>query len=184
MSNNHGNPAELDHTKVQPKTPKVQELIESSKSIILATVDTEGIPNSSYAPFVNLDGSFQILVSYMARHTKNLRDGKKVSFMFIDDESASRQIYARNRLTIDSEAVLVEKGGDLWNRALEALKTRHGKVVDVISEMDDFIMFDLKPIKGAYVNGFGSAYFVNADLEVQDHRTGNHGAHNVDTKQD
>lgn len=163
---------ELDQSKVKPKTPQVKELVESTKSLILATIDADGNPTASYAPFVNLDGSFQIFVSFMARHTKNLQDRKKVSLMLIDDESDSKQIYARNRLTIDSEAKQVEKDSDLWNRTLIALKERHGKVVDVLSEMNDFIMFDLKPIKGAYVNGFGSAYFVDENLEVQEHRTG------------
>lgn len=166
--------------EAKPVAPKVKELIANSKSIILGTVDIEGNPNSSYAPFVKIDNTFYILVSFMARHTKNLRDHKKVSMMFIADELSSKQIYARERLTFDATTTQIERGFDEWNIVVEKLKENHGKVVEVISSMEDFIMIALHPIKGAYVNGFGSAYFVDENLEILQHRNDiNHG-----TKQD
>ncbi len=166
--------------EVKPIAPKVKELVANSKSVILGTIDKDGIPNSSYAPFVKIDTVFYILVSFMARHTRNLRDQKKVSVMFIADESASKQIYARERLTFDADTTQIARDSDEWNTVIEALKERHGKVVDVIAPMEDFIMIALHPSKGAYVNGFGSAYFVNDQLEVLEHRNDiNHG-----TKQD
>lgn len=160
---------------MKPKAPKIEELIENTQSVILATLDAEGNPVASYAPFVHLDGSFQILVSFMARHTRNLRDRKKVSVMLIEDESVAKQIYARDRLTLDCEVVQVEPESDLWNRAVEELKNRHGKVIDLLSGLNDFIMFDLQPTKGSYVNGFGSAYSVNPDLTINEHVKGAHG---------
>ncbi|TZF99493.1 pyridoxamine 5'-phosphate oxidase (plasmid) [Chryseobacterium panacisoli] len=161
-----------NHTekKIKPVTPKVQELINASKSIILATVDAEGNPNSSYAPFVQVDQTFYILVSFMAKHTKNLADGRKTSIMFIEDESATKQIYARERLTIEAAVSQIERDSEVWNTVVAQLKETHGKVVDVISEMGDFILIALQPVKGSYVNGFGSAYFVDANLEIVEHR--------------
>jgi len=166
-----------DQSQVKPKAPKVMELVESTKSLILATVDAEGNPVSSYAPFVLIDGSFYIYVSFMAKHTKNLQDRKKVSIMFIEDETAGKQIYARTRLTVNSEAQLVEKENSLFVQAIDALKERHGKVVDILAEMTDFVLFELKPKSGAYVNGFGSAYFVDANLQVIEQNTGEQGGH-------
>lgn len=156
--------------KIKPVAPKVQELINSSKSIILATVDAEGNPNSSYAPFVQVGQTFYILVSFMAKHTKNLADGRKTSIMFIEDESATKQIYARERLTIEAATSQIERDSEVWNTVVAKLKENHGKVVDVISEMGDFILIALQPVKGSYVNGFGSAYFVDANLEIVEHR--------------
>lgn len=173
---------ELDQQKVKPKAPKIQEILESSKSLIMATVDADGIPVSSYAPFVYLNGSFMVYVSFMAKHTKNLRDRKKVSVMLIEDETAGKQIYARTRLTIAAEATHIEKENPLFEESLTALKDRHGKVVDVLSEMTDFILFELKPEKGAYVNGFGSAYFVDANLDVLEQNTGEQGGHGHGSK--
>lgn len=156
--------------KAKPVTPKVKELINASKSIILATVDAEGNPNSSYAPFVQIDQTFYILVSFMAKHTKNLADGRKTSIMFIEDESATKQIYARERLTIEAATSQIERDSEVWNTVVAKLKEAHGKVVDVISEMGDFILIALQPVKGSYVNGFGSAYFVDSNLEIVEHR--------------
>ncbi|MDR6368973.1 putative heme iron utilization protein [Chryseobacterium bernardetii] len=156
--------------KIKPVAPKVQELINSSKSIILATVDAEGNPNSSYAPFVQVEQTFYILVSFMAKHTKNLADGRKTSIMFIEDESATKQIYARERLTIEATTSQIDRDSEVWNTVVAKLKENHGKVVDVISEMGDFILIALQPVKGPYVNGFGSAYFVDANLEIVEHR--------------
>lgn len=156
--------------RIKPVAPRVQELINASKSVILATVDAEGNPNSSYAPFVQVDQTFYILVSFMAKHTKNLADGRKTSIMFIEDESATKQIYARERLTIDATTSQIERDSEVWNAVVAKLRETHGKVVEVISEMGDFILIALQPVKGSYVNGFGSAYFVYANLEIIEHR--------------
>ena len=50
MSNTH-----TDQSQVKPKAPKVQELVDSAQSLILATIDAEGNPVSSYAPFALVD---------------------------------------------------------------------------------------------------------------------------------
>lgn len=167
---NHTNTQEEANRKAKPVAPKVKELIERTKSVILATVDAEGVPNSSYAPFVQVNNTLYILVSFMARHTKNLADGRKTSVMFIEDESATKQIYARERLTIEAAASQVERDSETWNTVVTQLKETHGKVVDVIAEMQDFILIALQPVKGSYVNGFGSAYFVDKNLEILEHR--------------
>lgn len=167
---NHTSTQEEAKKAAKPLTPKVKELIERTQSIILATVDAEGIPTSSYAPFVQIENTFYILVSFMAKHTKNLADGRKTSVMFIEDESATKQIYARERLTIEASASQVERDSETWNTVVSQLKETHGKVVEVISEMKDFILIGLHPVKGSYVNGFGSAYFVDENLDILEHR--------------
>ncbi|WP_080780000.1 pyridoxamine 5'-phosphate oxidase family protein [Chryseobacterium phocaeense] len=156
--------------KARPVAPKVKELIDRTQSIILATADAEGNPNSSYAPFVQLDNTFYILVSFMAKHTKNLADGRKASLMFIEDESATKQIYARERLTVETTPSQIERDSETWNTVVAKLKETHGKVVDVIADMQDFILIALQPVRGSYVNGFGSAYFVDEKLDILEHR--------------
>ncbi len=106
----------------------------------------------------------------MAKHTKNLADGRKASVMFIEDESATKQIYARERLTLEASASQVERDSEVWNAAIAELKETHGKVVNIISDMGDFILIALNPLKGSYVNGFGSAYSVDENLEITEHR--------------
>lgn len=65
---NHNPTQKEAHRKAKPVAPKVKELIERSRSVILATVDAEGIPNSSYAPFTQIENTLYILVSFMAKH--------------------------------------------------------------------------------------------------------------------
>lgn len=81
--------------QAKPIAPQVKELISKTLSVTLATVDAEGTPNASYAPFVQIGNKFYVLVSFMAKHTKNLSESRKVSAMFIEDESATKQVYAR-----------------------------------------------------------------------------------------
>lgn len=166
----HTNQVKDTQRQAQPIAPKVNELISSLKSIILSTVDTEGIPTASYAPYARKGNKFYILVSFMAKHAKNLQSGKPVAAMFIEDESATKQIYARERLTLDVTTQTIERGSDVWNTMVAQLKEEHGKVVEMISEMQDFNLVELTPVNGGYVNGFGSAYFVNENLEVVQHR--------------
>ena len=156
--------------QTKPIAPKVNELISSCKSVILATVNEEGAPNASYAPFARIGNRFYILVSFMSRHTRNLRDVGKVSAMFIEDEAATKQIYARDRLTLDVETREIKRGTEDWEEAVARLKEAHGKVLDILTGLEDFIMIELTPTGGSYVNGFGSAYYISDQLEVVQHK--------------
>src|SRR5690554_1291604 len=100
---------------------------------------------------------------------KNLLNGQ-ASVMFIEDESATKQIYAPERLTFDTVTSQVERDSELWNQVLPQLKEAHGKVLDILSEMQDFILIQLNPTKGNYVNGFGRAYIVDENMEIVQHR--------------
>ncbi|MHC5202871.1 HugZ family pyridoxamine 5'-phosphate oxidase [Myroides sp. LJL119] len=169
----------FDHRQVKPKSPQVQELINSCKSIMLATINQDGTPLVSTAPYSRVDNEFQILVSYMAKHTLNLQERNKVSIMFVEDEANCKQIYARHRLTLQVNSELVAKDTLLYQRALEDLKARNGKIIDVLESLEDFVLFNFKIQSGSYVNGFGSAYYVNPQLEIVEHRIGEHTKDNI-----
>ncbi|WP_379969111.1 pyridoxamine 5'-phosphate oxidase family protein [Epilithonimonas sp. UC225_85] len=83
--------------QAKPVAPKVKELISKTQSLILATVDAEGTPNASYAPFVEIDNKFYILVSFMAKHTKNLRKAER----FLP--CLSRMSLLRNKFTQEKD---------------------------------------------------------------------------------
>lgn len=98
--------------------PEIQEFKAKMKTLVLATVDKEGTPNVSYAPFVINNGEYQVLISTIARHARNLQEVPKVSLMLLEDESQSREIFARRRLTFDATARIVERHSEEWNDAL------------------------------------------------------------------
>ncbi|MDU8924923.1 heme utilization protein HutZ [Pasteurellaceae bacterium LIM206] len=143
--------------------PQIQALKAQARTIMLATLDKEGNPNVSYAPFVINNGEYQVLISTIARHARNLLECPKVSLMIIEDESKSRQIFARHRLTFDGAARVVERHSDEWRQSLAALKARHGDLIDELAGLEDFKLFSFKPERGLFVKGFGQAFQVSTD---------------------
>ncbi|AKD37819.1 hypothetical protein I926_02445 [Pasteurella multocida subsp. multocida OH4807] len=143
--------------------PEIQELKAQCKTIMLATVGSDGNPNVSYAPFAISNGEYQVFISTIARHARNLQDVPKVSLMLIEDESKSRQIFARRRLSFDATARVVERETDEWKEGIAALKARQGNLIDELSRMKDFHLFSFKPTQGLFVKGFGQAFQVSND---------------------
>ncbi len=143
--------------------PEIQEFRQSRQTLQLATVDSEGKPNVSYAPFVqNQDGYF-VLISEIARHARNLQAQPQVSIMMIEDEDSSKQLFARKRLTFDASAIVVERDSEQWQQAIAQLKGRFGEIIDGLSQLQDFVLFNFKPEQGLFVKGFGQAYQVSGD---------------------
>ncbi|MDO4627500.1 MAG: heme utilization protein HutZ [Pasteurellaceae bacterium] len=143
--------------------PEIQELKQRTKTLVLSTVDKDGQPNVSYAPFVINNGEYQVLISTIARHARNLIDVPRVSLMLIDDESITKQIFARRRLTFDATARIVARHSDEWEQGIQALHARHGELVDELSQLDDFKLFSFQPTHGLFVKGFGKAFEVSTD---------------------
>lgn len=143
--------------------PEIQEFRDSRKTLQLATVDKEGKPNVSYAPFILLDDGYYVLISEIARHARNLMSNSDVSLMLVEDEDTSKQLFARKRLTFDATAILVDREEEKWQQAVTEMKSRFGDIIDGLSSLEDFKMFQLKPIQGLFVKGFGQAFQVSGD---------------------
>lgn len=74
-------------------------LINSVRTVVLGTVSSGGIPNVSYAPFVMDEAkNIYIFVSKLSVHTSNIQANARASVMLIEDETKSKQIFARRRL--------------------------------------------------------------------------------------
>ncbi|AJR08957.1 heme utilization protein HutZ [Photobacterium gaetbulicola] len=143
--------------------PEIKDFRQSCQTIQLATVDADGKPNVSYAPFALLDDGYYVLISQIAKHARNLLENPRVSLMMIEDEAASKTIYARKRLTFEANVVVVERETKKWQVAVEQLKQRFGDIVDGLSGLEDFKMFRFEPTQGLFVKGFGQAFQVGGD---------------------
>ncbi len=132
------------------------------QSVVLSTVSEDGIPNASYAPFI-IDESknIYIYVSGLSSHTQNLYTVPRVSVLFIEDESQTKQIFARRRLTFDCTASLVDRDAQLWNQIVDRFEARFGEIIQILRDLPDFRIFQLTPSKGRFVIGFGAAYEVD-----------------------
>lgn len=142
--------------------PEIQAFRDQCRTLQLATLN-DGVPHSSYAPFAHNEHGYYILVSDIAQHGQNLKSAKSVSIMMIEDESQARSIYARRRLGFDTQALLVDKTSDKGVMAIAALRDRFGDIVDNLSQLGDFRLYQLTPQKGRYVKGFGQAFDVTGN---------------------
>ncbi|OAN17701.1 heme utilization protein HutZ [Photobacterium jeanii] len=143
--------------------PEIKEFRESCLTLQLATVDADGKPNVSYAPFALLDDGYYVLISQIARHARNLLENPQVSLMMIEDEGTAKTLYARKRLTFEADVSVVERETERWAEAVAGLKTRFGEIIDGLSGLEDFKMFRLAPTQGLFVKGFGQAFQVSGD---------------------
>ncbi|MCF7484421.1 MULTISPECIES: heme utilization protein HutZ [Vibrio] len=143
--------------------PEIKEFRQERRTLQLATVDEEGRPNVSYAPFVQNQEGYFVLISDIARHARNLKANPQVSLMMIEDEESSKQLYARKRLTFDAQASVVERETVLWTQVIGQMQERFGEVIDGLSQLQDFSLFNLKAENGLFVKGFGQAYQVSGD---------------------
>ncbi len=143
--------------------PEIKEFRAERKTLQLATVDGENRPNVSYAPFVQNENGYFVLISEIARHARNLGQNPQVSIMMIEDEDSSKQLFARKRLTFDATASVVDREEALWGEVVDQMRERFGDIIDGLSQLQDFKLFKLTPIQGLFVKGFGQAFQVSGD---------------------
>ncbi|MDY0272757.1 MAG: pyridoxamine 5'-phosphate oxidase family protein [Advenella sp.] len=137
---------------------EIDRLHNECLSLVMATNNNKGEPNASYSPFAWLNNRFYILVSGLATHTVNLQQNPSLAILLADDESKTRNIYARVRLSYQARAETVDKNSEEYENALAALTQRAGKTVSLLSTLPDFVMVRLLPSKGTLVQGFGKAF--------------------------
>lgn len=143
----------------------MENLLKKQKSLIISSIDSEGNPAISYAPFVMIGEKIYVYLSRVAEHYYNLRDNHKCSVMIIEDENESRTIFARTRLSFTCEAnILTEVSEDIFNKFDEV---HDPKMMSMFKNMD-FDMFELDIKVGRLVKGFGQAFevkFVDGNIE-------------------
>ncbi|MBD2627749.1 HugZ family pyridoxamine 5'-phosphate oxidase [Trichormus variabilis] len=151
-------------SKIEKAQAEYEKFTEKFESIIISTVNEQGIPNASYTPFVIDDAkNIYIYVSGLSTHTKNIYANPHVSILFIEDEVNTKQIFARRRLTFDCTATLLERETDQWNQIVEQFQERFGEIIEMLRSLPDFRIFQLTPTEGRFVIGFGAAYYISGD---------------------
>ena len=150
-------------------------LIEHMRSLQLSTVGADGVPHCGYTPYLHRGPSnFYIFVSQLAAHTRNLLANGTVAIMIIADEHATSQIFARARVNYLCEAKRIPPDSPDFASVMDEYQQRHGKMAGLLRQLPDFVLFQLQPISGQFVMGFGQAYTLTGDdLSVFEHsRTG------------
>lgn len=133
----------------------MENLMQNQKSLIISSLNSNNLPETSYAPFVMVDNNIYVYLSKAANHYYNLRDNKNCSVMIIEDERDSKTIFARERLTFEGEALKLENVEECVFDKFD--EVHGGSIMSVLKDMD-FDMFKITLKKGRYVKGFGKAF--------------------------
>ncbi len=145
---------------------EAENLRSECASVLLSTVNGDGFPEISYAPYIEDEGRFYIFISGLAAHTKNLLDHGMVSVMFIEDESLADHPFSRKRLTYRCSAMVISRDTDRFDNLLDRFESRFGNLIQTLRSLTDFRLFELTPDKGRYVAGFGKTF----EIEYPDNR--------------
>ncbi|MEM6451492.1 MAG: pyridoxamine 5'-phosphate oxidase family protein [Cyanobacteria bacterium P01_D01_bin.105] len=153
-------------TNLSPQ--KLSQLYEAFpaqfRSVVLGTANIDGVPQASYAPCIMDEArNIYIFVSGLSAHTQNLAATGRASALFVKDESDTPQMFARQRLSYACTAQLLDRDGPEWVAIAQKFKARFGNIVEVMTGLPDFRIFQLTPKSGRFVVGFGAAYDVDPD---------------------
>lgn len=143
-------------------TSEYQAFRAGFQTLVLGTIEADQ-PQVSYAPFVEHDGALFIYVSELAAHTRQMLTTGRCAVLLIEDEQASRNLFARRRISYQCRAAEVGQQSDTGRQVLARMQARFGNITELLVTLQDFHLMRLKIEKGAYIAGFGKAFAVHAD---------------------
>lgn len=156
---------------------EIEQLIMKQKSLLLSTAvsslesDEGGNAQkqvfSSYAPYAYdlVHKEFYVFLSDLAGHSQHLINNPQASILIIEDESESEQIFARTRVQYQIHAKII-RDENKQQRVLQNLKQRFGDILDVLTELSDFRLFQFETQQGRFVKGFGQAFDTEGIADV------------------
>lgn len=153
---------------------RAREFLATRKTLVMATMGADGTPTVSYAPFVQCGSGFYVYTSMLSRHTRDLLETERASVMFIEDEVNSGNIFARKRLTFPCRAAVIPLQHIAREEVMDLFANKFGATFALIRPLGDFVLFQLDPTEGTYVEGFARAYRIDAALLHTTHIGGGH----------
>jgi len=137
-----------------------RKYITERQTVMLATVNEDGTPNVSYAPFV-IDEllNVYIFVSEIVERTQNLMSNGKASLLFIEDEQDAKYIFARRRATMQAKAEVLSSEEVNSPKFKAMFEEKFGDFVNLeLAGKSDFRLIKLVPYEGGLTKGFGLAF--------------------------
>jgi putative heme iron utilization protein len=144
-----------DHETIEQE---FETLRNSLKTVQLATVDSQGNPESSYAPYVWIEQCCYLYLSELARHSTNLIANPAISLLFIEDEEKARNLFARRRIILTGEVHKISRESGQFQTVMNEFKLRFGNFIDIIEPLQDFHLFQIIPQSGRFIRGFAQAF--------------------------
>lgn len=151
----------MENNEQNVHSVEINRLHDTVKSMILSTSDANGGLETSYSPYVFYNNFYYILASDLSPHSHNIKFNENIGLLIIDDESVTKNIYARVRLSYKAVARVVDRGFVDFDNVVSVLKARAGKTVDLLVSMNGFNLYKISPTEGRLVTGFGKAYVID-----------------------
>ncbi|WP_342514403.1 heme iron utilization protein [Sporosarcina sp. FSL K6-1522] len=152
---------------VEKNKEKYLQFVESRKNLILNLLDDKGKPFTSCAPFVKKDGKMYIYISQIAEHYGYMERNDLVDALLIADEAETKNTFATERARWS--CVPKNIGNEGHEEIFELFTADHGaNLMDVLRGLD-FSLFELTPLQGRYVVGFGMAFDLDFEANVFTH---------------
>lgn len=140
------------------------KFISNFKTAVIATIDKNTLPFSSYAPFIYENNRFYIYISDIATHAKNIQLNPHAALFFIEDESQSENLFARKRISLQCDSVKITRNSEKFEKTLALFgKKFDTSIVEMLKKMTDFNLYELKVTSGEATFGFGEAYLIGGD---------------------
>ena len=145
-------------TELEQLLADCQQLQQSFSTILLSSVNQQGQPLVSYAPYIEFSGSFYIFVSTLSEHTNNMLANPVASAMFIEDEHSAKNLYARKRAVLQVNVHQIDLDSKIAQPVFEQMRQELGNTIELLRSLADFKLLELRPQQGRFVVGFGKAY--------------------------
>ncbi len=139
----------------------MQKFISNIQTAIIGTIDKENLPFSSYAPYIYDNNRFYIYISSIATHTKNLQANPSASLFFIEDESKTKNLFARKRISLQCDSMKIARDTQRFEEVLDLFSHKFdASMVEMLKKMTDFNLYELHVKAGEATFGFGDAYLI------------------------
>ena len=136
-----------------------EAFIQSKKNCVLSFVDSKGKPFSSTTPFVRLNGKFYVYISRVAEHYQLMDQAELVDLICVADEAVTANPFAPERARWQCQPKnLGNEGHEEIFEAFDQLF--NAKMMELLRSLD-FSLFELTPLEGRYVIGFGKAFTID-----------------------
>ncbi|WP_336634315.1 heme iron utilization protein [Lysinibacillus fusiformis] len=136
-----------------------ESFIQNKKNCVLSFVNGEGKPFSSTTPFVRLNGKFYVYISRVAEHYQLMDQSEVVDLICVADEAVTANPFATERARWQC---IPKKLGNEGHEDIFATFDQlfNAKMMELLRSLD-FSLFELTPIEGRYVVGFGKAFTID-----------------------
>lgn len=141
---------------------ELDRLLVAKNTLVLGTLDEQGLPDAGLTPFLYQDRRFYVFISNLASHTRNLRERPHVSVLIHKGDESARNPFTDKRVSFKGRAFPVTEA-DKRDRILEVMEDKLGKTVSLLRSLPDFALYEITPTSGQLVVGFGAAFEVDTN---------------------